>query len=65
MYIWREDTQSDYMGRLDKVGSEIWCLGIKMMILNNKMNQVATILNPVEMATATKKKYKGMGLLIR
>ena len=53
------------MGRLDKVESEIWCLGIKMMIQNNKMNQVATILNPVEMARAPNKQYKGMGLMIR
>jgi hypothetical protein len=55
--------QADCMGRLDKVESETWYLGIKMMIQNNKMNQVATILNPVEMARATKKQRKGMGLL--
>ena len=53
------------MGRLDKVEREIWCLGIKMMIQNNKMNQVEKILNPVEMARATKKQHKGMGLLIQ
>ena len=57
--------QDDCMGRLDMVESEIWCLGIKMMIQNNKMNHVATILNPVEMARATKKQYKRMGLLFR
>jgi hypothetical protein len=53
------------MGRLDKVEREIWCLGIKMMIQNNKVNQVAKILNPVEMARAPKKQHKGMGLLIQ
>jgi hypothetical protein len=36
-----------------------------MMILNNKVNQVAKILNPVETARATKKQHKGMGMLIR
>jgi hypothetical protein len=56
---------ADSMGRLDKVESEIWCLGINMMIQNNKANQVAKILNPVEMARTTKKQHQGMGLLIR
>jgi hypothetical protein len=49
LYIWTEDKWANCMGRLDKVESELCCLEIKM-IQNNKMNQVARILNSVVMA---------------
>jgi hypothetical protein len=52
------------MGRLDKVKSELHCLGIKIMIQNNTMNQVATSLDPMLMARATTKQYKGTGQMI-
>jgi hypothetical protein len=54
------------MGRLDKVESELYeyCLGIKMMIQNNTINQVATNLDPMIMARATTKPYKGRGQMI-
>jgi hypothetical protein len=47
------------MGRLDKVNSKLYCLGIKV-IHNNKINKAATILDlAVKRAGVNIKQYKG------
>jgi hypothetical protein len=50
------------MDRLEKVNSELYCLGTKMMIQNNIINQGVTILDlVVERTGVNMKQYKGKG----